>query len=94
MSRRPFYRVIGVALAIALLVAPVAWSAPSRDTSAATWALDWMAEFGAWLWEVTTTIGSSQDCGPGIDPNGVAGSSPADANGTCHDCSPGINPNG
>ena len=72
MNRRPLICGIGVVLVIALLAALVAWSAPERDMSAESWALGWLQQLGGWLVGVVTAVGSDQDCGAEIDPNGVA----------------------
>lgn len=92
MSRRSLYRGIVLAMVVALLAAPVAWSIPERETGAASRTLGWFDSLGSWLAEVTAAVGSSLDSSPGIDPNGV--SSPPSADGACRECAPGIDPDG
>ena len=96
MSKTAFYRGIVVVLALTLFAAPVAWSAPARDPSAATFALGWLEEFGEWISSVTSASETSQDRGAGIDPDGAVASSPSAGpdESSEGDRGAGIDPNG
>jgi hypothetical protein len=96
MSRRPVGGALVLALTIALLAAPVAWSAPERDAQGGGWGLGWLEQLGGWLAGVITATGSLEDRGPGIDPDGAATGSSSEGgdDGSGGDRGPGIDPNG